>query len=76
MFHIQDSWREERADWTWKEGIAFIYESISKMILHELDETFLVEGMRLFNPHENSGKDLKDEMIMGDCEQRYGCRKR
>lgn len=64
MHHLSDF---EPADWTYRDGVARIYQAVLDALKHELDESFHFMGRRIFDPHNSEGSRLKEDLIEPEC---------
>lgn len=64
-------------DWTPREAVAHIYDTIREAVLHELDEAFHYCGERVFDPHEREKREAKERVVRPrSCVEMYGCKRR
>jgi len=49
--------------YTLEDGIGWIYYCLSKVLEHELDETFIVAGERVFDPHLDDSRKKKQNAL-------------
>ena len=69
FFPIDLPYEERR--YTMGDGLALIYSTVRDFVNHELDEAFKFMGLRVFDPHEADGRDIKDRLVNHHDRYRY-----
>lgn len=55
--------REFEKVYSYQEGLAILYRVCKDALLHELDESFHVADKRIFDPHDDVAKELRERIV-------------